>query len=46
MFECCSVGDAQFGVDIRLAVDPDSTPEFVETYIVNPSAPTATDPAL
>ena len=39
------IGDAQYWVDISLAVDPERTSEFVETYIENPSALTAKDPA-
>ena len=37
------IGDAQYWVDISLAVDPERTSEFVETYIENPSALTAKD---
>ena len=43
-FECRAVGDAQFWVDIRSAVDPERTSEFVETYLECPSAPKSSDP--
>ena len=45
-FECRAVGDAQFWVDIRSAVDPERTSEFVETYLECSSAPKSSDPEL